>query len=171
MVQTNQIVPKALHTFKVFSTTLRPGHEIRVRFPGKWLVILLFSLTLSLNIPPPLQGDNRTASSKTTCYVTPKGKDRNTGTLNAPWKSPGFASRKLKTGDTLIIFSGSYILSRYDENILSPTSDTTNAWMTIRCKEGAQPVWVGRDALTMSVDLSGARYVRIENLEIIPDDQ
>jgi len=104
-MQTNQIVPKRLHTFKVFSTTLRPGHEIRVRFPEKWLVILLVSLTLLLNIPPPLQGDKRTASSKTTCYITPKGNDSDTGTLNAPLESPDFTSRKLKTGDTLIILS------------------------------------------------------------------
>jgi len=123
------------------------------------------------NTPLPLKCDYQVLSTGTNYYVSPKGKNSNPGTLNEPWASPGFGSRKLKPGDTLVILSGRYILSRYDEDILIPRSGTVNAWVTIRGKEGSRPVLAGRDGLAMAINLSGTSYVRIENLEITHDDQ
>ena len=103
-------------------------------------------------------------------YVSPDGDDANSGDIHAPWKSPGFASRRLAPGDTLIIRAGTYLLSRYDEDILSPPSGTAGKWITIKGESAVRmPVLAGRDNLICAVDLSGASYVRIENVEIRSD--
>jgi hypothetical protein len=109
-------------------------------------------------------------SNGTTYYVSPTGKDSNPGTQESPWKNPGAASRKLKPGDTLIILGGRYVLRQYDEDIITPPSGTATAWVTIKGEAGNRPVLAGGDNLLVGIDLSGAHYVRIENLEITHDD-
>ena len=107
-----------------------------------------------------------TSSSGKIYYVSPTGSDSNSGTLSQPWRSPGYASRKLKPGDTLIILGGTYILSEFDADIISPTSGTQNAWITIKGEEGQRPILKGTNNLLTAIDLSGKKYVKIENLEI-----
>ena len=103
-------------------------------------------------------------------YVAPNGDDSNSGSADAPWRSPGYASRRLEPGDTLIIRYGRYVLSRYDEDILQPPSGSAGKWITIRGeKPGRRPVLAGRENLICAIDISGADYVRVENLEICSD--
>ena len=104
-------------------------------------------------------------------YVSPNGDDSNPGTLDRPWATPGYGSRRLQPGDTLIILGGRYVLSRYPDDIIAPPSGRPDAWVTIKGEEGNRPVLVGRDNLLTAIDLSGRSYVRIENLEITSDDQ
>ncbi|KUK13082.1 MAG: Parallel beta-helix repeat, partial [bacterium 42_11] len=59
---------------------------------------------------------------------------------------------------------------REEEDVIIPNSGTSSAWVTIRGEEGNRPVLVGRNNLRAAFDLSGAQYVRIENLEITHDD-
>ncbi len=103
-------------------------------------------------------------------YVAPEGDDANSGSRDQPWATPGYASRQLAPGDTLVILGGRYTLSEYDADIITPPSGTAQAWITIRGEEGNRPVLAGRGNLATAVDLSGAQYVRIENLEITHDD-
>ena len=107
----------------------------------------------------------------TTYYVAPNGNNGNLGTRNQPWATPGYGSRQLQPGDTLVILGGRYVLSQYDEDILIPPSGTASNWITIEGEDGHRPVLAGRDDLAMVIDLSGANYVRIENLEITHDGQ
>lgn len=104
-------------------------------------------------------------------YVSPNGSDANPGTREQPWASPGYASRQLHPGDTLIILGGRYVLREYDADIITPPSGTPDAWITIRGEEGNRPILAGRENLITAINLSGAQYVRIENLEITHDDQ
>ncbi|MGB9594442.1 MAG: right-handed parallel beta-helix repeat-containing protein, partial [Anaerolineae bacterium] len=85
--------------------------------------------------------------------------------------TPGYGSRQLHPGDTLVILGGRYVLSRYDADILIPPSGTATAWVTIRGEAGNRPVLAGRDNLYAAVILAGRSYVRLENLEITHDDQ
>ena len=103
-------------------------------------------------------------------YVAPDGDDSNPGSRQAPWVTPGYASRQLQPGDTLIIRDGRYVLSRYDEDIVIPASGSPGAWITIKGEEGGErPVLAGRDNLAMAVSLAGVSHVRLENLEITHD--
>lgn len=102
----------------------------------------------------------------TTYYVSPEGNNANPGTLMKPWATPGFASQRLKPGDTLIILAGKYILSQYPDDILRPPSGTASAWITICGEPGKRPVLLGQDNLLTAVDLSGVKYLHLENLEI-----
>jgi len=104
-------------------------------------------------------------------YVHPSGDDANPGTRSAPWGTPGYGSRQLQPGDTLVILGGRYVLSQYDEDIVTPPSGTAGNWITIQGEEDNRPILAGSDNLAMAIDLSGASYVRIDNLEITHDDQ
>ncbi|MEW6357911.1 MAG: right-handed parallel beta-helix repeat-containing protein [Planctomycetota bacterium] len=106
-----------------------------------------------------------------TLYVSPTGDNANTGALDSPWATPGYASRQLSPGDTLVILGGRYVLDTYNEDIITPPSGAAGAWITIRGETGNRPVLAGGDNLAMAINLSGASYVRVENLEITHDDQ
>ncbi|MBN2246731.1 MAG: right-handed parallel beta-helix repeat-containing protein, partial [Candidatus Aminicenantes bacterium] len=102
-----------------------------------------------------------------TYYVSLSGNNSNPGTKEKPWATPGFASRRLKPGDTLIILSGTYYLSRYDEDIITPRSGNPKAWITIKGPDNeSRPVLAGRNNLAYVIRLSNVSHVKIENLEI-----
>lgn len=103
-------------------------------------------------------------------YVAPGGNNGNPGTLALPWATPGYGSRQLQPGDTLIIRNGRYVLSVYDDDIITPPSGTAGAWITIKGEDGPRPVLAGRDNLFAAMDLSGKSYVRVEHLEIAHDN-
>ncbi len=102
-------------------------------------------------------------------YVSPAGSNSNPGTREKPWASPGYGSRRLQPGDTLVLLDGTYTLKTYDDDIITPPSGREDAWVTIQGEDGARPVLAGRDNLLTAVDLSGKSYVRLENLEITHD--
>lgn len=106
-----------------------------------------------------------------TYYVSPTGSNSNPGTQAQPWATPGFGSRQLQGGDTLVILGGRYALQEFDADIITPPSGTASAWTTIRGDAGNRPVLAGRGNLLTAIDLSGKQYVRIENLEITHDSQ
>jgi hypothetical protein len=109
---------------------------------------------------------NREENGKT-YYVSPTGDNSNPGTKEKPWATPGYGSRQLKAGDTLIILGGKYILSQYDDDIIIPqNSGTPEKWITIKGEESNRPILAGRDNLLTAIDLSGRSYIKIENLEI-----
>ena len=109
------------------------------------------------------QGKPKNVTGKT-YYVSPHGENTNSGTSREPWATPGYGSRKLKPGDTLVILGGRYVLRRFDEDIIKPPSGNAGAWVFIKGEKGNRPVLAGRDNLMMAIDLSGTSYVSIENL-------
>ncbi len=119
--------------------------------------------------PPVTSAPLPPASAGRTFYVAPNGDNAQPGTREQPWASPGYGSRQLAPGDTLIILGGRYTLSEYDADIIIPPSGAVNNWITIKGEEGQRPLLVGRDNLITAIDLSGVQYVRVENLEITHD--
>lgn len=106
------------------------------------------------------------AGSEHTFYVAPDGNNSNNGSAAAPWATPGYASKQLHPGDTLIIRAGTYLMSEYyDDMITTEVSGTADAWITIRGEDGARPAIKGRNNLLAAVELTGRSYVRIENLD------
>lgn len=100
-------------------------------------------------------------------YVSTTGKNSNPGTKAMPWKTPGFASKKLRAGDTLIIMKGTYVMKEYWEDMITlEVSGKPNAWITIKGSDGTRPVIKGKNNLLAAIDIGGKQYVRIENLEI-----
>ncbi len=151
------------------------------------VIVLCLLLSLACNLtggsqpaqPPtaPSQTSSQPSSSSSvpsgsgqTFYVSSSGSDSNPGTREQPWASPGYASRQLRPGDTLVILGGRYTLREYDADILTPPSGSAEAWITITGEEGNRPILAGRDNLATAINLSGVQYVRIANLEITHDD-
>jgi len=132
------------------------------------LAVLLVSMLLLWGFP--IVVDVAGSPEGNTYYVSPNGDDSNPGTYERPWRTPGYASKQLQPGDTLIILGGRYVLSEYWEDMITPPSGREDAWITIRGEEGNRPVLVGRDNLLAAIELSDVSYVRIENLEITSDN-
>jgi hypothetical protein len=129
---------------------------------------LLLSLALVLLPALPLLSGGAEAAA--TFYVSPTGNNSNPGTLALPWATPGFGSKQLQAGDTLIILGGTYVLSQFwDDMITLENSGTASAWIVIKGETGNRPVLAGRNNLLTAVDLAGRSYVRLENLEITHD--
>ncbi len=124
------------------------------------LVFFLFSFFSYLTHP---------SAETATYYVSPDGDDSASGKHDAPWASPGYGSKQLSPGDTLILKSGRYVLEEYWEDMITPVSGLPDAWITIKGEEGGQAVLVGRNNLYSAFDVSGACYLKIENLEITSD--
>ncbi len=104
-----------------------------------------------------------------TYFVSTNGNDHNPGSGSKPWRTVGYASKKLKPGDTLIIRAGKYILKRYWEDMITPQSGTPKKWITIKGEGERRPVLAGRNNLLSAIDLGASGYVQIENLEITSD--
>ena len=115
------------------------------------------------------QGHDDVYTSGDSYYVSPSGSDSNPGTGNAPWGTPGYASKQLKPGDTLTIMGGRYPLRAYWDDMVTPPSGNAGGWITIRGEEGERPVLAGGDDLFSAIDISNTSYIRIENLEITSD--
>jgi hypothetical protein len=129
----------------------------RTQFKTIPLILLLF---FSINCK------NRGSSGEVGIfyYVAETGSNSNTGTKENPWATPGYASRQLVPGDTLVILEGTYILSEYDADIIMPGSGTQNAYITIKGEANNRPVLKGKNNLSSAIALSS--YLKIENLEI-----
>src|SRR3989339_755787 len=65
------------------------------------------STTLPPSQPPIVPSEPFTPASGNTYYVAASGNDSTgNGSMASPWASPGYASRQLHAGDTLIIRNG-----------------------------------------------------------------
>ena len=73
-------------------------------------------------------------------YMSPSGSDSNSGTISSPWKTVGFASSKLKPGDTLYARGGTYT-GQYGWNSPSGTSLAPITW---KAYPGETPIFDGQ---------------------------
>ncbi len=96
-------------------------------------------------------------------YVSPSGDDNNNGSESFPWKTPGYASRQLRPGDTLIIKKGEYIIQTFDSDIIKPSSGNSGNWVLIKGEDGVKVK--GENNIMTLLDLSNSSFVKIENLE------
>ena len=107
--------------------------------------------------------------SAMTFYISPSGNNENPGTSAQPWASPGYASKEMQGGDTLVIQSGRYVLSVYWDDMITPPSGTGEHWTVVKGEDPA-PVLAGKDNLFSAFDISNVSFLRIENLEITSDN-
>jgi hypothetical protein len=103
-----------------------------------------------------------------TWYVAPGGKPDAPGTKEKPLGSPAAGAKKLQAGDTLVIAPGRYPLKDFDADVVRlEAKGRSDAWITIRGEGGAQyPLLEGTANLMAAIDLTEARYTRLEHLEL-----
>ncbi len=110
-------------------------------------------------------GGDEDAAQAPTFYVSPTGSNDNPGTRELPWATPGFGSKQLRPGNTLVILPGEYLMTHYYDDMVTPeVSGTAEAWITIRGEAAAPPIIRGRGSLMAAVDIGGRSYIRLENL-------
>lgn len=103
-------------------------------------------------------------------YVSTGGSDSSSGSREAPWRTPGYASKQLQGGDTLTILGGRYRLATYWDDMITPPAGATAATpIVIKGEQGNRPVLAGADDLFSAADISGCSYLTLENLEITSD--
>ncbi|NQT24733.1 right-handed parallel beta-helix repeat-containing protein [candidate division KSB1 bacterium] len=105
-----------------------------------------------------------------TYYVSTSGDDTHVGSFSQPWASPGYGSKQMSGGDTLIILGGTYTLSVFWDDMITPPSGTTDQWTVIQGETGNRPVLAGRDNLFSAIELSDKSNLIIANLEITSDN-
>ncbi|MCD6520507.1 MAG: hypothetical protein J7M05_11365 [Anaerolineae bacterium] len=151
------------------------GHFLKALATRALLLLALFVApggTLQAYEAFPLApGNTFLAQQGRTFFVSPQGDDHNPGTRERPWASPAYGASKLQPGDTLILLGGRYVLSDYERDIMRPPSGTKDAWITIKGEPGNRPILAGRNNLYTAIDLSGVRYLILENIEITHDSQ
>lgn len=100
-------------------------------------------------------------------YVSPNGDDLNPGTRGLPWRSLGFASERLKPGDTLELASGEYTAGT--TGVLSvdcrglPRSGRAGNPITVRA-ENERSATVRGDAEVVPLRLEGCAHWVIEGI-------
>lgn len=99
-----------------------------------------------------------------THYVSTTGADTGNGTYSAPWASPGYGSKEMSGGDTLRILAGSYTLSTYWDDMITPPSGSSGNWTVIKGDSGV--ILRGTNNLYSAIEISDKSYILIENLEI-----
>ncbi|MHB8896065.1 MAG: DUF5719 family protein [Candidatus Geothermincolia bacterium] len=129
------------------------------------LVFALVCAALTLAV-----GAHSPARAGSIFYVSTSGSDSNPGSQAAPWRTPGYGSKQLKPGDTMIILGGRYVLSAFwDDMITPPAGGTASEPIVIKGEDGNRPVLAGRENLFSAADISGCSYLTVENLEITSD--
>jgi hypothetical protein len=103
-----------------------------------------------------------------TYYVATNGNDdMGNGSAANPWATPGYASKQLAPGDTLIVRGGTYILTNYyDDMIWTETSGNPTGWITICGEAGDRPVLLGTSNLSHAVHVGDRCYLHIANFEV-----
>ncbi|RKY97568.1 MAG: hypothetical protein DRQ10_08425 [Candidatus Hydrothermota bacterium] len=101
-----------------------------------------------------------------TYYVSPDGDNSNPGTIDEPWATPGYGSKHISSGDTLIILSGTYIISTYWDDMITPPSGTPSAWTVIMGQGDPRPVIKGSNNILDAIEITDSSYIKIANLEL-----
>lgn len=99
-----------------------------------------------------------------THYVATTGVDSGAGNFAHPWKTPGYGSKEMAGGDTLVIMTGAYTLSTYWDDMITPPSGTAGKWTVIKGDSGV--ILRGRNNLATAIDIADKSYILIEKLEI-----
>ncbi|MCX7737699.1 MAG: T9SS type A sorting domain-containing protein [Candidatus Kapabacteria bacterium] len=125
------------------------------------MIIRIFSLLILLSF----------ASYSATYYVSLNGNDNNDGlSLENAFATPGFASKAMSNGDTLLILSGDYLMSVYYDDMITPPAGLNNRFTVIRGIGNTKPRLIGKGenglGLLCAIDLGGNSNILVENLEI-----
>ena len=101
-----------------------------------------------------------------TYYVSPDGSDSWDGSAAHPWATPGYGSKHIAPGDTLIILPGEYVMSVYWDDMITPPSGSPGAPTVIMGEGYPPPKMMGTGSLFSCVQISDGSHIVIKNLEL-----
>jgi len=102
-----------------------------------------------------------------TYYVSPTGNDDWAGSFPFPWATPGYGSKQMAGGDTLVILSGDYVLEVYYDDMLTPPSGSSESPTAVIGQGATRPRLLGRGRLYSCAELNNGRHhVILRNLEM-----
>jgi hypothetical protein len=98
-----------------------------------------------------------------TFYVSPRGDDKNSGSLDSPWATPEYAARRAIPGDTIIFLPGEYA------GVLRPVrSGTAEAPIVFKALERRTARLIGEAGAAYALDISRVEHIHIEGFHIKP---
>jgi len=117
-------------------------------------IVLLIILMFNLNFA-------------STYYVSPTGDDGRDGSLGNPWATPGWGTKEMSGGDTLIILSGDYVMELFWDDMLTPPSGSPGAPTVIIGQGDTKPRMLGTGSLfSCSAIGTNGCYITMKNLEL-----
>ncbi len=149
MKRYNSLIP-------IFWSDKDGSKTVKLAFVGFYRLIGLCSLLLVL--------PTFSFAAQSSFYVSPNGKNTNSGTLSSPWKTLSFAVSKLSAGNTLYVRGGIYA-----ETVWIGNSGTTTQPIVITAYSGEYPVIDGSGLIVKNwnslIEINGA-YVQISGFEL-----
>ncbi|MFZ4695177.1 MAG: right-handed parallel beta-helix repeat-containing protein [Verrucomicrobiia bacterium] len=107
------------------------------------------------------QGDDE-ASNPNVRFVSPFGKDANTGTsVEKAWKTLEHAAAMARPGQTVYLLAG-----RYPETLRPAASGTANAPIRFARRGRDLVVLAGTEVLPVGVDLAGKSHIEVSGLQV-----
>ncbi|MCU0610679.1 MAG: right-handed parallel beta-helix repeat-containing protein, partial [Candidatus Eisenbacteria bacterium] len=100
-----------------------------------------------------------------TYFVSPTGNDAWQGTAAQPWATPGFGSKHMAGGDTLIILSGDYVMAVFHDDMLTPPSGSPGAPTVVIGQGPTRPRFLGTGSLFSCINIEDGSHIVIKNLE------
>lgn len=100
-----------------------------------------------------------------THYVSPVGNDSWPGTLAQPWATPGYGSKEMAGGDTLIILSGDYVMAVFWDDMLTPPSGSAPAPTVVEGQGPTRPRLMGSGSLFSCAAIENGAHIVMRNLE------
>ncbi len=108
-----------------------------------------------------------TISFAATYYVSPTGNDGWDGSFENPWATPGWGTKEMSGGDTLVIFSGDYVMELFWDDMLTPPSGSSGAPTVVIGQGITKPRMLGIGSLFSCVAMErNGCYVTLMNLEL-----
>ncbi|MCD4775835.1 MAG: T9SS type A sorting domain-containing protein [Candidatus Aegiribacteria sp.] len=102
-----------------------------------------------------------------TYYVSTTGNNSNDGSINYPWATPGYGSKHISGGDSLIVLSGDYIMNLFYVDMITPPSGSSGSPTVIIGQGVTKPKMLGAGSLFSCIQLEDSTsFVEIINLEL-----
>ncbi|MBN1426005.1 right-handed parallel beta-helix repeat-containing protein [Candidatus Fermentibacteria bacterium] len=105
------------------------------------------------------------AIQASTYYVSPAGNDSWPGTAAQPWASPGYGSKHMAGGDTLVVLSGDYVMAVFYDDMLTPPSGSAGAPTAVLGQGPSRPRFLGAGSLFSCADIEDGAHIVMKNLE------
>ena len=92
-------------------------------------------------------------SMSETYYVSTSGDNSNDGSFQQPWATPGYGSKQMAPGDSLVILSGEYVMETYYDDMITPPSGYSGNPTVVTGQGSPLPEMQGTGSLFSCVQL------------------
>jgi len=115
--------------------------------------------------------ESESPDDENTYYCCVNGDDSGDGSIQRPWRTPGFAVRQLNPGDTLIILEGEYIINQFPDDILTIPTGSIQQPIHVKGEGVGKTILKGDDNIYSMIILDNVTNITISDMELTNNNQ